>query len=65
MTHWSSREIKPETLQFSRMPTTGGSEENADASTQRSDSIVSRHMNPDRFYGYPNDNFLDCLACFE
>ena len=67
MTFWSSREIEPLTLQFSRMPATGGSEENATTSTRRSDSVVSRqiYVHPDKFYGYPNDDCLDWFASFE
>ena len=68
MTFWSSREIEPLTLQFSRMPATDGSEENATTtSTQRSDSVVSRqiYVHPDKCYGYPNDDCLDWFASFE
>ena len=67
MTFWSSREIEPLTLRLSRMPTTGGSGENADTSTQRSDPVVSRqiYVHPDKFYGYPNDDCLDWFASFE
>jgi len=67
MTYWSSREIEPLTLRFSRMPATGGSGDNADTSTSRSSDSASRqiYVHPDKFYGYPNDDCLDWFASFE
>ena len=67
MTYWSSKEIEPLTLHLSRMPAIGGFGDNADTSPSKSSDSVSRqiYVHPDKLYGYPYDDYLDCFASFE